>query len=157
MITYLLGVGDRHLDNLMITRHGHFFHIDFGFMFGRDPKPLPPAFRLTREMVEGMGGMDSSEYRQFCSLACQAFNALRKSAGLVLNLLHLMSDAGIEDLSNNPSADAEGVIAKVEERFRLDLTDEQAERFFLNLINECLAAIAPRLMDVFHSIAVARR
>lgn len=157
VITYLLGVGDRHLDNLMITNGGNFFHIDFGFMFGRDPKPLPPAFRLTREMVEGMGGLDSPEYRQFCSLACQAFNALRKSAGLVLNLLHLMSDAGIEDLSNNPSADADGVIAKVEERFRLDLTDEQAERFFLNLIGDCLTAIAPRLMDVFHSIAVARR
>jgi len=157
VLTYLMGVGDRHLDNLMITKTGRFFHIDFGFMFGRDPKPLPPAFRLTREMVEGMGGSDSAEYRQFCSLACQAFNALRKSAGLVLNLLHLMSDAGIEDLSNNPSADADGVIAKVEERFRLDLTDEQAERFFLTLINDSLAALAPRLMDVFHSIAVARR
>jgi phosphatidylinositol 3-kinase len=112
---------------------------------------------ILSQMVEGMGGLDSPEYRQFCSLACQAFNTLRKSAGLVLNLLHLMSDAGIEDLSNNPSADAEGVIAKVEERFRLELTDEQAERFFLNLISDCLAAIAPRLMDVFHSIAVARR
>jgi phosphatidylinositol 3-kinase len=68
-----------------------------------------------------------------------------------------MSDAGIEDLSNNPSADADGVIAKVEERFRLELTDERAERYFLGLISETLAAIAPRLMDVFHSIAVARR
>ena len=114
-------------------------------------------FSQISQMVEGMGGLESTEYRQFCSLACQAFNALRKSAGLVLNLLHLMSDAGIEDLSNNPSADADGVIAKVEERFRLELTDERAERFFLNLINDCLAAIAPRLMDVFHSIAVARR
>jgi phosphatidylinositol 3-kinase len=108
-------------------------------------------------MVDGMGGIESSEYRQFCSLACQAFNALRKSAGLVLNLLHLMSDAGIEDLSNNPSADSEGVLARVEERFRLDLTDEKAERFFIGLINECLAAIAPRVMDVFHSIVVGRR
>jgi phosphatidylinositol 3-kinase len=108
-------------------------------------------------MVDGFGGLDSSEYRQFCSLACQAFNALRKSAGLVLNLLNLMSDAGIEDLSNNPSADAEGVLAKVEERFRLDLTDEQAERYFLGLINDCLTAIAPRVMDVFHSFSVARR
>jgi phosphatidylinositol 3-kinase len=108
-------------------------------------------------MVDGMGGMESSEYRQFCSLACQAFNALRKSAGLILNLLHLMSDAGIEDLSNNPSADAEGVIAKVEERFRLDLTDEQAERFFLNLINDTLAAWAPKVSDWVHAMAVARR
>jgi phosphatidylinositol 3-kinase len=108
-------------------------------------------------MVEGMGGLESSEYRQFCSLACQAFNALRKSAGLILNLLHLMSDAGIEDLSNNPSADAEGVIAKVEERFRLELNDEQAERYFIGLINDSLSALAPRVMDVLHSLAVARR
>jgi len=90
-------------------------------------------------------------------LGCQAFNELRKSAGLILNLLHLMSDAGIEDLSNNPSADAEGVIAKAEERFRLGLTDEQAERYFLGLISDCLSAIAPRVMDVLHSLAVARR
>lgn len=109
------------------------------------------------QMVDGMGGSESTEYRQFCSLACQAFNTLRKSAGLVLNLLHLMSDAGIGDLSNNPSADADGVISSVEQRFRLDLPDEDAERYFLTLIGEALAAFAPRVMDVFHSIAVARR
>lgn len=91
------------------------------------------------------------------SLACQAFNVLRRSAGLVLNLLHLMSDAGIEDLSSNPSADVDGVIGRVEERFRLDMNDEQAERYFTGLINDCLAAIAPRVMEIFHSFSVARR
>lgn len=108
-------------------------------------------------MVDGMGGVESPNYRTFVSLACQAFNVLRRSAGLVLNLLHLMSDAGIEDLSSNPSADVDGVIARVEERFRLDLNDEQAERYFTGLINDCLAAIAPRVMEIFHSFSVARR
>ena len=48
------------------------------------------------------------------------------------------------------------MIARVEERFRLDLNDEQAERYFTGLINDCLAAIAPRVMEIFHSFSVAR-
>jgi phosphatidylinositol 3-kinase len=50
VLTYLLAIGDRHLDNILLSANGALLHIDFGFIFGRDPKPLPPAFRLTREV-----------------------------------------------------------------------------------------------------------
>ncbi len=49
-------MGDRHLDNILVTEDGRLFHVDFGFILGADPKPLPPLVRLTKEMVEGMGG-----------------------------------------------------------------------------------------------------
>jgi hypothetical protein len=35
--------------------------------------------------------------------------------------------------------------------------DEQAEQFFLGLINESLYSIAPRIMEGLHKIAVAMR
>jgi phosphatidylinositol 3-kinase len=55
VITYVLGVGDRHLDNLLLKPTGEFFHVDFGFCFGRDPKPFRPPMRITQEMVNAMG------------------------------------------------------------------------------------------------------
>ena len=102
-----------------------------------------------------MGGEESEHYGKFKSYCFQAFNLLRSSASLILNLLSLMADAGIPDLSKNANPDV--VLAKIEEKFRLDLDDEQAEAFFLGLINESVNAIAPRLMEIAHQFAVARR
>lgn len=51
VITYLLGVGDRHNDNLLLSENGHLIHIDFGYILGRDCKPFPPPMKLNKEMV----------------------------------------------------------------------------------------------------------
>jgi len=66
VVTYILGIGDRHLDNIMMRSNGQLFHIDFGFILGRDPKPLPPPFRFTRHMADAMGGEDSGIHYSYC-------------------------------------------------------------------------------------------
>lgn len=69
---------------------------------GRDPKPFPPPMKLCKEMVDAMGGADSAHYRRFRTLCCEAYNILRKSAGLILSLVHLMAGASITDIRPDP-------------------------------------------------------
>jgi len=135
---YLLGVGDRHLDNLLLSPNGtslllfcfltyaqkksltialrdpqqkllgdsyfvgNIFHVDFGFILGRDPKPFPAPMKITKEMVEAMGGFNSVHYQSFKSYCFTAYNILRKSANLILNLFGLMVDANIPDIKTEP-------------------------------------------------------
>lgn len=77
-----LGIGDRHLDNIMMLPTGNLFHIDFGYIFGRDPKPMAPPIRFTREMADAMGGVNSEDYRLFKTYCCQVIGFLKESLGL---------------------------------------------------------------------------
>jgi phosphatidylinositol 3-kinase len=153
VVTYILGIGDRHLDNIMLRRDGHMFHIDFGYIFGKDPKPFPPPVRLTREMIAGMGGPESANYQRFKSFCCQAYNILRKSANLILSLLNLMREAGIEALAEQPDL----IIAKIQDKFHLELDDEAADQVFLKLVDESVAAMFPAFFEVVHKIRLAMR
>lgn len=151
VLTYILGVGDRHHDNIMLTKKGQLFHIDFGFVFGKDPKPMPPPFRLSRGMVDAMGGIESDGFVKFGKNCCQAFNWLRKSANVVLNLISLMGDSGIPVIEQ---MGLDAVLEVVESRFRLNMSDEEAESFFLALMESTVHAVMPDLIDFFHAIAV---
>eukprot|EP00658_Telonema_sp_P-2_P004490 TRINITY_DN11672_c0_g1_i6.p1 TRINITY_DN11672_c0_g1~~TRINITY_DN11672_c0_g1_i6.p1 ORF type:complete len:269 (-),score=55.78 TRINITY_DN11672_c0_g1_i6:295-1101(-) len=153
VITYLLGVGDRHLENLMLTSKGHLFHIDFGFILGRDPIARPQAARLTTEMIEPMGGLQGEKYAAFRSIACEAFNCLRRHASLIINLLLMMQDAGITNASTHTEDFSPEYLAQeIAPRFMLDKTNSQAADAFIQLIDQSLNAVIPKIHDFFHNI-----
>nr|TKW09574.1 hypothetical protein SEVIR_6G111800v2 [Setaria viridis] len=148
VITYIMGIGDRHLDNILLTDDGRLFHIDFAFILGRDPKPFPPPMKLCKEMVEAMGGAESQYYLRFKS-CCEAYNILRKSSSLILNLFKLMGRSNIPDLSADQNGDVKGVYL-LQEKFRLDLDDEEAIHFFQDLINERVSALFLQMFETIH-------
>ncbi|KAI9731135.1 MAG: Phosphatidylinositol (PI) 3-kinase [Cirrosporium novae-zelandiae] len=148
VITYILGVGDRHLDNLLLAPDGHFFHADFGFILGRDPKPFAPLMKLCKEMVEGMGSSSSPQYAQFKQFCFTAYTTLRKSSNLILNLFSLMTDANIPDIRWEPDK----AVLKVQERFHLEMSEEEAMRHFDALIEDSVNAIFPAMIDRLHGL-----
>lgn len=149
VITYLLGVGDRHLDNLLLQPDGRFFHIDFGYILGRDPKPMAPLMKLSREMVEGMGGSNpgaESQFEAFRQYCFTAYTTLRRSSSLILNLFALMQDANIPGLTIFGT----DCVAKVEERFKLDVSEDEALGFFAQLIEREMGAWGAAIIDKLH-------
>ena len=77
--TYLLGICDRHNDNIMVKQSGHIFHIDYGKFLGdhqmvgnfkRDRSP----FVLTPDMAYVINGCEkkpSEKFHEFVDLCCK--------------------------------------------------------------------------------------
>ncbi|KAL7062070.1 hypothetical protein AAHC03_01522 [Spirometra sp. Aus1] len=148
VITYLLGVGDRHMENIMLTSEGQLFHIDFGFILGNDPKPMAPEVRLTKAMIEAMGGHQTKLFNEFWKICLTAFLSLRRHANLFLTLFSLVHDTGIHDVARDPSKACEFL----KERFCIDQTDEKAAFRFASRLTDSVKAFVPEMMERIHSV-----
>lgn len=156
VVTYILGVGDRHLENLLLSKDGHFFHADFGYILGQDPKPFPPLMKLPIQIIEGMGGYTDVNYKKFCQYCFITYITLRKNASLILNLVQLMINTSIPALRTgieNNEAEKMELLWKVEEKFMLEMNDEDAVLHFQNLIDSSVNAVLPVVIDRLHNLA----
>ena len=149
--TYLLGVGDRHLDNILIHQNGHLLHCDYSFILGQDPKTYLPM-RITDEMIRGFGGQESDNYDMFLSFTGAAFLTLRRHNSVHTLLSHLrnMVHANLEDLSINQRP--EEAILAMRGRFRLDLDDDDALAYIENVVKKSISSKMWRAVDVMHSL-----
>lgn len=89
MVGYVLGLGDRHLNNLMLQNSGDVVHIDFGDCFevamNRTQYAEAVPFRLTRLMIKALGvtGVDGV-YRMTSEIVMKN---LRKHSENLLSIL----------------------------------------------------------------------
>ncbi|CAI4231603.1 unnamed protein product [Auanema sp. JU1783] len=146
IVCYVLGIGDRHLDNILLCENGKLFHIDFGFILGRDPKPLPPPMKLTTEMMNPLGGIQSKQFQDFYMYCDTAYAILRKHSKVLLNLFSLMIDAGIPDIA----VEKEKAVFKIEQRLKLEMSDEEATGHLTRVIDSSISAKLHIVSDVIH-------
>lgn len=92
--SYFIGLGDRHMQNIMITNDGSIFHIDFGFILGKDAHPIVCGdIKLNKEMLDVIGGQGSFKYETYLELCSQGTIILRKFFNIFfILLLQIQSD-----------------------------------------------------------------
>ncbi|KAG7376069.1 Phosphatidylinositol 4,5-bisphosphate 3-kinase catalytic subunit gamma isoform [Phytophthora pseudosyringae] len=150
--TYVLGIGDRHNDNIMLQRSGKFFHIDFGHFLGNFKSKLGvkrerAPFVFTPSMLDAMGGKKSENYQEFQQLACEAFQVLRANSNLLITLLVLALTCGIPELHSV------NCIKWIHKTLMLDLPDDEACEAFKKLIHVALHTTTTKLNDAVHLMA----
>ncbi|KKA28280.1 hypothetical protein TD95_001845 [Thielaviopsis punctulata] len=150
VISYIFQLKDRHNGNILIDSEGHIVHIDFGFMLSNSPGSMgfeAAPCKLTHEYVEVLGGLDSKAYADYKKLCQQAFQALRRSADNIIDLVAMM---GVESKMPCFAAGIGPVIASLRQRFQLQLSAEAAENFVeTDIIGKSVGSYYTRLYDTF--------
>lgn len=91
ILSYILGIGDRHLENIIITNNGNLSNIDFSYLLGDDPKFTVNEMRITTDMLDMLGGSNSDDFVQLKSHISNSFKKIRKHTSFVYSLLlHLV-------------------------------------------------------------------
>ncbi|MEE6500700.1 hypothetical protein FKM82_003893 [Ascaphus truei] len=106
--TYVLGIGDRHNDNIMVRKTGQLFHIDFGHILGnfkskfkikRERGPFILTYDFIHVIQQGKPG-NTEKFGRFRQCCEDAYLILRRNGNLIITLFALMLTAGLPELSS---------------------------------------------------------
>jgi phosphatidylinositol-4,5-bisphosphate 3-kinase len=150
--TYVLGIGDRHNDNIMLTKKGDLFHIDFGHFLGHFKtfagiKRETTPFVFTPMYAHVMNGTESEEFKLYTDLACRAYQLMRENGHMFMTLFTLMLATGIPELTSVED------IKWLRNCLVLDKDEEEARTHFVDQIKMSLGNMRARINDAVHIIA----
>ncbi|XP_058519931.1 serine-protein kinase ATM [Ochotona princeps] len=104
IVGYILGLGDRHVQNILINEQSaELVHIDLGVAFEQGkilPTPETVPFRLTRDIVDGMGitGVEGV-FRRCCE---KTLEVMRNSKDTLLTIVEVLLYDPLFDWTMNP-------------------------------------------------------
>ncbi|XP_033006120.1 phosphatidylinositol 4,5-bisphosphate 3-kinase catalytic subunit beta isoform [Lacerta agilis] len=138
--TYVLGIGDRHSDNIMVRKNGQLFHIDFGHILGnfkskfgikRERVPFILTYDFIHVIQQGKTG-NTEKFGRFRQCCEEAYLILRKHGNLFITLFALMLTAGLPELTSVKD------IQYLKDSLALGKNDEEALKQFKQKFDEAL-------------------
>ena len=151
LATFVLGIGDRHNDNIMIKKNGELFHIDFGHFLGHFKykmgiKRERAPFVFTRQFQNVLGGDDSDAFKDFKNKLIKGYIILRNNKEVILTLLNILLCTGIPELN-------EKSLRFLENSLLLKKDDREAIDYLNKKLIESMDSVSTKMNFAIHILA----
>jgi len=153
IVSYLLGLKDRHNGNIMIDVRGRLIFIDFGFAMGMAPGhefsfEWPP-FKLTKDYLDVMGGVRSDCFTEFKRLFITGFMAARENSQIAMGLVEIMMYKSNYPCFSGSRYGGDAAIINFQKRLMLTTPEKHIKKKALALIEKSIDSNGTWLYDKF--------
>jgi len=141
-LSYILGLGDRHAGNIMISINGQIIHIDYGYILENPIHStiFTPIIRISSDMIDFLGGFQGKYYDLFKSYVIGVFDILRLYSDIIINFYRIL---GYENIVN-----WDLFKVKLEERFLKGMNNKDIEIMLLDLIQTSSTGYGGTFVDL---------
>ncbi|CAG5107018.1 Oidioi.mRNA.OKI2018_I69.chr1.g3105.t1.cds [Oikopleura dioica] len=156
--TYILGLGDRHNDNIMITRRGHMFHIDFNKAFGhyqkiggvinRDRAPFVLSDDMVLVINHGATMETGRKFPAFVQQCAEAYNIARHHWREIISMIMVSAPMNMTALKEGGNE-----VQVVFENLSPTIDDIAAQEMFFNRVKKSYTSFSTRLNFFMHTFA----
>ena len=150
----------------MIDKDGRFFHIDFGWVFGKEPPlkgNLASKVRISQSMLDFMtpegknkeGKKSKREElperytKDFEKHLVDVYLKLREHRVYLMNLMYLMIHS---DMTCLRTAEHKEIMTELNNRFQPSMSDDQAKEHIKKICFESIASSGAEWIEYFHNM-----
>eukprot|EP01084_Bolivina_argentea_P276092 471004_1 len=139
---YIMGIRDRHSDNILIKKDGTLFHIDYGYVLGEKLSGLDASkFAITHDLESIMGDRGWTNFVNYCVMA---FFVLRNNYNDILSF----GQTALRFLEWNK------VETFLKQQLMIGANDNQVEEYIKDKITKAPNKWKTRMKNTIHSIAM---
>lgn len=139
-ISYVMCLGDRHLDNIMISNDGKIFHIDYGYIVSHPLYSILPTtnIKITNDMIDVLGGKNSIYYKKFIQNITIYYNNIME----MKNILKIYYKAIFKNDLNWEK--------KVDDRILSTITEKNIKTILANEIETSTQSYSNSISDLYY-------